>query len=147
MNVLDIFGGGVDKVVTSVGNAIDQLVTSDEERLVLQNELTKIKAQVALEQENQYLQHEKEITTRWTSDNEHVITRLVRPVSYAGVLILFGAVVLSDGNIGNFKINPQYIGVLETLLTTMTIALFGSRGYEKVMRHKHGKVNADGNKG
>ena len=43
MSILsDIFTGSVDKIVDSVGNAIDNLVTSDEEKLTLKNELARI---------------------------------------------------------------------------------------------------------
>jgi hypothetical protein len=34
-----ILSGGVDKIVDSVGTAVDSIVTSDEERLILKNEL------------------------------------------------------------------------------------------------------------
>ncbi len=50
----------------------------------------------------------QEVTKRWTSDNEHLFTRLVRPVSYAGVLGLFGAVIIADGNILSFTVNPSF---------------------------------------
>ena len=43
MNIASILAGGIDKVVDSVGNAIDKLVTSDEERLQLKNALMEAK--------------------------------------------------------------------------------------------------------
>ena len=126
---------GVSGVVDSVGKALDSLITSDDERnkakIVLEKQMQDFKLEM-LKGSNEF---EKEITKRWESDNENIITRLVRPVSYSAVLILFGAVVISDGNIGNFSVNSAYIPVLETLLTTMTIAYFGSRGMEKVSKH------------
>lgn len=39
--ITDMFSSSVSNVVDSVGNAIDKLVTSDEERLLLRNELAK----------------------------------------------------------------------------------------------------------
>lgn len=127
-----IITGGVDKVVDSVATGLDNLFTSDEEKLILKNELEKIRNQMKLEQLQLAQEQEKEITKRWISDNENIITRLVRPLSFSFVLILFGAIILTDGNIGEFKINTAYIPVIETLLTTMVIAYFGSRGMEKV---------------
>ncbi len=41
--ISDIFSSSASSIVDSVGTAIDKLVTSDEERLALQNELVKIK--------------------------------------------------------------------------------------------------------
>jgi len=130
----NILTGSVDKIVDSVSNGLDNLFTSDEERLVLKNELEKIRNQMKLEQMQLAQEQEKEITKRWVSDNENIITRLVRPISFMFVLILFGAIVLTDGNIGEFTINSAYIPVIETLLTTMVIAYFGSRGMEKVSK-------------
>ncbi len=130
----NIFSSGAASLVDSVGNAIDSLVTSDEERLQLKNELS---AQINEFKERQLIaqsQYDKEITERWKSDNENIVTRLVRPLSFAFVLGLFAAIVLFDGNIGTFTINTAYIPVIEGLLYTMVIAYFGSRGMEKVTR-------------
>jgi hypothetical protein len=50
MSILStIFSDGASKIVDSVGNAIDNLVTSDEEREKLKNELYKIQADRELE--------------------------------------------------------------------------------------------------
>ena len=78
--------------------------------------------------------YEQSINKRWLSDNEHIVTRLVRPSIVIFLFVLFGAVVISDGNIGHFKINTAYIPVLQTLLVTVTVAYFGSRGAEKITR-------------
>ena len=133
----DIFSGGVSKVVDSVGTAIDKLVTSDEERLQLKNALQKAMNDYNLEVEKVINQREKEITERWKSDNEHFITSLIRPVSYAWVILLFSVVIIGDTNWG-FTVKDAYIPVIETLLTTMTVAYFGSRGIEKGIKHFKG---------
>ena len=135
----DIFSSGASKLVDSVGGAIDSLVTSDEEKLKLKNELYKLQSDFKIEMEAKANEHEQEITKRWQSDNEHTITRLIRPISYAAVLILFGSVVIADGNIGGFIVNKAYIPVIETLLATMTVAYFGSRGVEKTIKNFKGK--------
>lgn len=130
-----IFSGGVDKVVDSIGNAIDSLVTSDEEKLILSNKLAEEMNKFKVSMEDKSLEYEKTVTDRWKSDNEHIITRLVRPLSYMFVLFLFAIMVLFDGNKGEFSITESYIPVIETLLVTMTVALFGSRGAEKTMKY------------
>ena len=75
-----------------------------------------------------------EVTKRLGMDNEHAITRMIRPVSYAAMFVLFMSVVLLDGNMGSFTIDKAYIPVIQSLFGTMTIFYFGSRGVEKVMR-------------
>ena len=73
---------------------------------------------------------EAQITERWKSDNEHVITRLVRPISFGWVIMLFSVVIIGDTNWG-FTVKDAYIPVIETLLVTMTVAYYGGRSFEK----------------
>ena len=139
MSILSkIATAGIDSVVESVGKAVDNLFTSDEERLQLKNQLEQIRVSAKLKQLELAQEQEKEITKRWLSDNEHLITRLVRPISFGLVLSLFGAVVIADGNIGQFKVNASYLPMLENVLITMIFAYFGSRGAEKITKHIKG---------
>ena len=133
-----LFSSGASVVIDSVGKAIDNLVTSDEEKLKLKNELASEMNKFTLDMESKSNEFEQEITKRWTSDNEHLVTRLVRPISYVFVLVVFAVILFTDGNIGEFKINESYIPVIETLLATMTVAYFGSRGIEKSIKHFKG---------
>ena len=130
-----LFASGVDKVVDSVTDGLDNLFTSDDERnkakIIIEKNMQDFKSDM----EDKSLEYEKTVTDRWKSDNEHLITRLVRPLSYMFVLFLFAIMVLFDGNKGEFSITESYIPVIETLLVTMTIALFGSRGAEKTMKY------------
>ena len=75
-----------------------------------------------------------EVTKRLQIDSEHAITRMIRPVSYAAMFVLFMAIVLLDGNLGAFTIDKAYVPVIQSLFGTMTIFYFGSRGIEKVMK-------------
>jgi hypothetical protein len=129
-----IFSKGAATVVDSVASGLDSLFTSDEERAIAKNlmqaEMNKFKTQV-MDAQSKY---DAEITARWKSDNEHGVTRLVRPIAYAAVLFAFFLITFADGNMGGFVINPVYIPVYEALLVTMTIAYFGSRGIEKVTK-------------
>jgi hypothetical protein len=75
-----------------------------------------------------------EVTKRLGMDNEYAITRLVRPVTYGAMFIMFLSMVFLDGNIGDFQIDKAYIPVIQTLFGTMTVFYFGSRGIEKIMK-------------
>ena len=132
----DIFAGGVDKVVDSVADGLDNLFTSDMERLQLRNKLQEEMNKLQVEMEDRWIKHEQEITKRWTSDNEHIITRLVRPASFAWIIVLFSVVMIGD-NAWGINVEPAYIPVLQTLLTTMTIAYFGARTFDKYSKNKH----------
>ena len=139
MNIQTLLAGGIDKVIDSVGNALDRLVTSDAEREEIKKELEQIKLNAILQSEDNALKLESQITDRWKSDNEHGITRLVRPSIVVWAFSLFTLVLLTDGNIGTFKINGAYIPILETVLVTTIVAYFGSRGIEKTTKTLKGK--------
>jgi len=81
-----------------------------------------------------------EVTKRLQIDSEHAITRMIRPVSYAAMFVLFMSVVLLDGNLGAFTIDKAYVPVIQSLFGTMTIFYFGSRGIEKVMKTFNNKA-------
>ena len=134
----EIFSTSAGAIVDSVGTAIDKLVTSDEERLQLKNELVKIQLDATLKANEQANEAEAQITERWKSDNEHMVTRLVRPLAFSWVIVLFTVVIIGDSNWG-FSVKDAYIPVLETLLTTMVIAYFGGRSFEKVSSIVKGK--------
>ena len=132
-----LISGGVDKVVDSIGSSLDSLFTSDDERNKAKIILEKNMQDFKIELENKSLEYEKQITDRWKSDNEHTITRLVRPAIVIWSAGLLTIVMLADGNIGNFKINEAYIPLLETIVTTSIVAYMGMRTFDKHSKNKH----------
>lgn len=156
----NLFSSSLGDIIVDIGDAIDKNVTSDEERLKLKNELSNIRIQADLKQKQMLAENEKEITKRWLSDNDHLITRLVRPISFVLMIILFVFIVIADGNIGSviqieqldatgkvigyetlegFHINPRYHDMIENILMVMIVAYFGGRSYEKGERIKQRK--------
>ena len=66
MNLLtSIFSSGVDKVVDSVANGLDELLTSDDERNAAKIALEKVKNEARLKEKELSVEFEKEITKRW----------------------------------------------------------------------------------
>ena len=122
--LLDLAGNitGI-KQLSTLGDAIrgDKNLPEEDKAILLQ------------EMENDMIEM-VEVTKRLQIDSEHAITRMIRPVSYAAMFILFMSVVLLDGNLGAFTIDKAYVPVIQSLFGTMTIFYFGSRGIEKVMR-------------
>ena len=146
-----------NKQGTKVGNALRWLVkqgkTVSPELLDLASGITGIKQLSALgdvirgdknlepqdkelllqEMENDMIEM-VEVTKRLAMDNEHQITRLVRPLTYGAMFLMFLMCVFFDGNVGDFTIDKAYVPVIQSLFGTMTIFYFGSRGIEKVMK-------------
>jgi len=122
--LLDLAGNitGV-KQLSSLGEAIrgDKSISPEDKSILLQ------------EMENDMVEM-VEVTKRLGMDNEHAVTRLVRPVSYGAMFVLFMSLVLLDGNVGEFTVDKAYVPVIQSLFSTMTIFYFGSRGIEKVMK-------------
>lgn len=123
-DILELAGSitGIKKLNT-LGEAIrgDKNITPEDKQILLQ------------EMENDMVEM-VEITKRLQIDSEHAITRMIRPVSYAAMFVLFMFVMLLDGNLGTFTIDKAYVPVIQSLFGTMTIFYFGSRGAEKITR-------------
>lgn len=137
----DLFTGGVDKVVSAVGDAADKLITSDEERLTLKNELALIEVKAKLEAQAEANEAEQklesEITERWKSDmsSDDPWAKKVRPLSLIYLLGFMSVIILTDSTEWfSFDVKESYVNLIETLLVTAFIAYFGSRGVEKVMQ-------------
>jgi len=135
-----LVGSSISDVIRAVGDTLDELFTSDEEREKARTLIKNLEADLKLKMGQMALEYDAEVTKRWLSDNEHPLTRLVRPSIVMWSFGLFSIVILGDGNIGTFKVNPAYIPVLQTILTTVVIAYFGSRGVEKTARYVGSKI-------
>lgn len=134
-----LFTNGVDKVVSSVGEAVDRLVTSDEERLTLKNELALIQAKALLDSQKQAndleTKLETEITDRWKSDmqSDEPMAKKVRPFSLVYLLLFMSIIIVADSTeYLKFDVKSAYIDLIQALLLTVFVAYFGSRGIEKV---------------
>lgn len=135
--ISDIFSSSVGGVVDSVGNAIDKLVTSDEERLQLKNELVEIQTKAKLaevELENKY---EAEITKRNESDqqNGNFLTKSARPIFLYWIMAIITVIIF--GGMGGYEVKEGYIDLITALSITSVSFFFGSKGLEA---YKHGKI-------
>ena len=141
-----LFTGGIDKVVSSVGEAADRLITSDEERLKLKNELALIEAKAKLDSQKMELEAEtkleEEVTKRWQADmgQDDPLAKRVRPISLLFLLVFMSAIIIADSiNVVGFDVKQGYIDLLESLLVVTFVAYFGSRGVEKVFNKRNGR--------
>jgi hypothetical protein len=113
-------------VIKQVGDVIDDLVTTDEERLA-----AKQKIQEILEQADKEAQ--QQVTERWKYDmqSDSFLSKNIRPMVLIYLTIIFTALCFTDGNIGEFKITEAYIPIFQTLLVTVYGAYFVGRSWEK----------------
>lgn len=132
--ITEIFSSSVGTVIDSVGKIVDNLHTSDDEKLKAKAELLMLQTEFELKTKEIDLQYEQEVSKRWVSDNEHIVTRLTRPAIVLWSFVLLTIVMLLDGNIGEFTINEAYIPLLETIVVTSVVAYMGGRSVEKVTK-------------
>ena len=136
----ELFSSSVGTVVEKAGEAIDRLVTSDEEKLKLKNELVLIETQAKLTAQKQAdeseIRLEEEITERWQSDNsaDDKLAKRVRPASLIYLLLSMSFFVFVDSTgYFDFEVKDAYISLYETLLLLVFAAYFGGRSLEKIM--------------
>tara|TARA_R110002012_G_scaffold9673_1_gene44393 strand:+ start:7891 stop:8295 length:405 start_codon:yes stop_codon:yes gene_type:complete len=113
-------------VIKEVGQVIDSLTTTKEEKLEAQRLITEILEKADSEAQEQ-------VTSRWESDmkSDSVLSKNIRPMVLIYLTIIFTACAFFDGNIGDFKIAEEYIPIFQTLLVTVYGAYFVGRSWEK----------------
>jgi len=126
--LLSLLSGGIIK---DVGNVIDKLTTTDEERLA-----AKQKIQELLEKADQDAQ--TQISERWKLDmqSDSFLSKNIRPLVLIYLTVIFTALAFFDGNIGGFKVAEEYIPIFQSLLITVYGAYFVGRTWEKSKKSK-----------
>jgi|TARA_R100000084_G_scaffold105835_1_gene63617 hypothetical protein len=116
---------GTEKVIDSVGEIIDGVVTNKEEKI---NAKAKIK-----EIMNSYkIEVEKNITARWEADaNGNVLTRSVRPLVLIFLIVCTMLLVFIDSGSIAFEVADKWTDLLQITLITVIGAYFGGRSVEK----------------
>jgi hypothetical protein len=119
------------ELVKEVGNTIDKLTTSDQERLQAKKEIK----EVLLDYEKSM---QEQVTSRWLSDNNgSLLTKNIRPIALAFLTFMFVIISLFSGNIGTFEIQEEFVPVYQTLLIVIYTAYFGGRSFEKIKNKRN----------
>ena len=123
-----IFSSGAKDLVDSVGNAIDKIHTSAEEKELVKAEINKI----VLEYEQKM---QVEVTKRWEADmNGNWLTRSIRPLSLAFLLLVLTIFTLIDLSYVDITLKDSWIDLWQLLAITAFGAYFGGRSYEKIKK-------------
>ena len=108
-----------------VGNIIDDLHTSGEEKLEAKQKLEQIL--INAEQAAQ-----AQVSSRWEADMKHGswLSKNIRPITLIFLTAVFVILSVFDGNLGEFTISDAYVPVYQTLLMTVYAAYFAGRSVE-----------------
>ena len=117
-------------LINDIGKVVDNLHTSEEARLEAKQKLSELIKQADEKAQN-------EVTARWEYDtkNGNFLTRSIRPLVLIFLTAMFTLLAFTDGNIGGFKIQEEYIPIFQTLLVTVYGAYFVGRTYEKTKKN------------
>lgn len=113
-------------VVKEVGQVLDNLTTTKEEKLEAQRLITEILEKADKEAQEQ-------VTERWKADmqSDSFLSKNIRPLVLIYLTVIFTICTFFDGNIGQFEIAEEYIPIFQTLLVTVYGAYFVGRTWEK----------------
>ncbi len=126
--LLSLLTGGLIK---DVGNVIDKLTTTDEERLA-----AKQKIQELLEKADQDAQTQISERRKLDMQSDSFLSKNIRPLVLIYLTVIFTALAFFDGNIGGFKVAEEYIPIFQSLLITVYGAYFVGRTWEKSKKSK-----------
>ena len=136
-SVKGFFSGSAGTIIEKTGEAIDRLVTSDEERLILKNEMAKIVNDEIKENHRHIEALESEVTSRHLADmkSDSWLSKNIRPLTL--IFLTVAVVALAYLTVFKADVNPEalemWIGLFTGLLMLVYGFYFGSRGIEKVM--------------
>ena len=124
-----LFSGGAAELVKGVGGVIDNLHTSDEEKLAAE---LKVKELIA----NYEIEMEKNITSRWQADlkSDSWLSKNVRPMVLIFLIVCTMLLIFIDAGAIKFDVKDTWVDLLQLVLITVIGAYFGGRSFEKVKK-------------
>ena len=124
--LLDLLGGGVIK---QVGDVLDNLTTSKEEKLAAEQKIKEVLMQAESNAQEQ-------VSRRWEADmkSDNWLSKNIRPLICIFLTAMFVIISIFDGNAGGFVIASAYIPIYQTLLITVYGAYFAGRTIEKIKK-------------
>jgi len=124
-----LFTSNTKDLVGEVGNVVDNLTTTQEEKLEAKRKIKEIT--LSFEAELQ-----KEVSKRWEQDmnSDSWLSKNIRPLTLIFLVVSTILLIFIDSEMINFKVQDQWIDLLQIILITIIGAYFGGRSYEKIKR-------------
>ena len=126
------------KVLEAIGDVLpDQgglgvvknLITSD-------SKIKPVDKEQAMKLIEQDLQELKEVSSRWRADmkSDSWLSKNTRPLALIFLTVSSVFIMSVDSFHMRFEVNTAWVDLLKTLLVTVYVAYFGSRGAEKITK-------------
>ena len=127
MSILNkLLSGGASKLVDSVGGVLDNIITTDEEKLEAKRKLKEL-----------ILSHEAEmqrnVSDRWKADmnSDSWLSKNVRPMTLIFLVVSTVLMIFIDAGAISFTVEEKWTDLLQLVLITVIGAYFGGRSIEK----------------
>ena len=126
-----IFSAGAGELVKSVGGVIDNLHTSEDEKLAAAQKVKELIASYEIEME-------KQVTSRWDADmkSDSWLSKNVRPMKLIFLVVSTVLMIFIDAGTIKFVVEPKWTDLLQIVLITVIGAYFGGRSLEKTKTKK-----------
>lgn len=131
MNILGkIFSSGATELVKGVGGVIDNLHTSEEEKLAAEQKIKELISSYEVEME-------KNITERWKVDmnSDSWLSKNIRPLVLIFLVVSTVLMIFIDAGMIAFEVKASWVDLLQLVLITVIGAYFGGRSLEKVKKN------------
>lgn len=124
-----IFSSGASTLIKDVGGVIDELTTTNEEKLILKQKLE----EMIFDFESKIQQ---EVTSRWEADmkSDSWLSKNVRPLTLIFLVASTVIMIFIDSGFILFNVEPKWTDLLQMVLITVIGAYFGGRSYEKIKK-------------
>lgn len=144
--ISELIGGGLKGIASGAAEVIktfkadpNKLVEAEQKIKELENKAVEIAnaLTISIEQETtKRIESENSaITDRWKSDStsDSWMSKNSRPLTLLSLLGFLYLIILSDSIEAwtTFNVKESYVDLLQILLTTVVVAYFGGRSYEK----------------
>lgn len=149
--ISDLLSGGLKGIASGAAEVIktfkadpNKLVEAEQKIKELENKAQEIANQltITIEQETtKRIESENAaITDRWKADStsDSWMSKNARPLTLLSLLGFLYIIIIADSvDFTTFEVKPNYIDLLQILLTTTVVAYMGGRSYEKVTKTKN----------
>lgn len=132
--------GAAHVVNPALGKVLEGVV--DPQEAIAEISKSKISVEDKIKLQQMIYNHQnkelEEISKRWSSDmlSDNTLSKSIRPLSLAFVLISTVLLIFIDSGFINFAVDSEWKELLKMLLITIVAAYFGGRSYEKIKKTK-----------
>ena len=130
MSILgNIFSSGATELVKGVGDVVDNLTTTEEERLEAKRKIEQMIGDFEV-------QIQKEVTNRWTQDmnSDSWLSKNIRPLVLIFLVVSTVLLIFIDAGVIEFEVKATWVDLLQLVLITVIGAYFGGRAFEKIKK-------------